>query len=650
MAESSISSTKTDPYHVLKAKMGLKGRFAFARGEEVDQTVFHDVILSLYISKFVYYIGSFRSLTKSMGFKEKDKYDLLEEVFKGYKTATKEEQQAMIATGRILRGQLKLMDVDGGGVDAPPVHFDLLEEALEHPGYRCLNEAVADELGVTIFHAFQHNKIFLYKFDAVDDEGKLVYAMATRQRFSDPNCEDLFVTFRGSVTPKDWYQNMQAPLVDINIRRDKNGSCFLVEQHSFETIPIEPELADALEKGLDGIPIRIHSGFLGYLFDRTESDSGKLLEEAKPVKRKKGGFFYKTNANLSRYQSIKNNLILLFDREDKTTRSCYITGHSLGAALSSLVAFFLSCDLEVKDHNSSSHFQGFKCISFASPLAGGVGFQRAFNVLANYHKSKTPLDNYGSMGNMKMKDYTDSKIVRLRHIRFSNKRDLVPFSVPLTRYRHTGCVHVHVGPSKNLITAEDRMFTPQTSLISGLAVTFLPFLWNVVTTIPIILLFPFFFLEAIGRSLPPWSIFNEFFHAMPASIQEPMGTGIEYAVTILSSKITMAVLWASLIWISVKPSSGATHVFLLVFGFPWLSTVCTYFLAPELYAYLEEYWEPLFVVGILLLQAIVYPIFNSAHVISAGTHSLQDYFKYICRDHEKLSFSGKIFEEFGLHK
>jgi alpha-beta hydrolase superfamily lysophospholipase len=47
----------------------------------------------------------------------------------------------------------------------------------------------------------------------------------------------------------------------------------------------------------------------------------------------------------------------------------YVTGHSLGGALSTLIAFYLACDPEIR--------KPVTCISFASPRLGDKDFLKA---------------------------------------------------------------------------------------------------------------------------------------------------------------------------------------------------------------------------------------------------------------------------------
>lgn len=86
-----------------------------------------------------------------------------------------------------------------------------------------------------------------------------------------------------------------------------------------------------------------------------------------------------------------------------------ITGHSLGGALCTLVAFFLAYDKTVINrrwkHEENVAHRYISCISFASPLVGKYCFQEAFKVL----------EERGS----------------LKHVRITNGRDFVPLAPPL---------------------------------------------------------------------------------------------------------------------------------------------------------------------------------------------------------------------------
>jgi hypothetical protein len=153
------------------------------------------------------------------------------------------------------------------------------------------------------------------------------------------------ITFRGSVTQKDW-------LVD--------GKFFLT------TVPnplLQPsqKTTDGKTKSRDSfsIPqskyIGIHTGFYEYLFASRSKVNG-----------------------ISKYRQILTRLQTLLQRDDEIrSYSINVTGHSLGGALATLFSFYLSLE---KDMIVQPQIPIF-CINFASPKAGNIQFARAFQEL-----------------------------------------------------------------------------------------------------------------------------------------------------------------------------------------------------------------------------------------------------------------------------
>jgi hypothetical protein len=216
---------------------------------------------------------------------------------------------------------------------------------------------------------------------------------------------------------------------------------FLVEGYSGQTIQTSVELAVALLEELGDTPIRVHSGFLKYLFAK-QNENGA-----------------------TKYDAIVRNLLLLCDHSKfKGYSELTTTGHSLGGALSTLLAFLLACDKHIIDSRLklSCGRKYVTCISFASPIVGDEGFLRAFRFL--------------------------EKKERLKHVRITNDRDFVPLSPPLPAYRHTG-VHVHLrGPETEAAVCRP---VNETSTIK-------PFLKYLLTTYPIVLLIPVYLLLRNG--------------------------------------------------------------------------------------------------------------------------------------------------------
>jgi hypothetical protein len=108
------------------------------------------------------------------------------------------------------------------------------------------------------------------------------------------------------------------------------------------------------------------------------------------------GGFYAQLHNENMYENIKNDVRELC--EQNKDYSVYITGHSLGAALSTLCGYELARDLE-KD---------ITVVSFASPRVGNPEFRKEFDKREN-----------------------------LTHYRISNDRDIVT-AAPMINFQHVG--------------------------------------------------------------------------------------------------------------------------------------------------------------------------------------------------------------------
>ena len=217
---------------------------------------------------------------------------------------------------------------------------------------------------------------------------------------------------------------------------------WLIEGCTFERIQIDPVLARRLQEATKKNPIRVHTGFLKYLFARQDRNS------------------------MPKYRAIVNNLVnLMTHRLFKKKSDLTITGHSLGGALATLLSFFLACDMTIMDKRllrSRDYIRQYiSCISFASPLVGDKGFRRAFAILE-----------------------TD----RLRHVRITNGRDFVPLAPPLPWYRHTG-VQVHLR-GKNWFGKQQKAEVTNTGIVEKSSLG--PFLRCMLTTFPPVILFPLY--------------------------------------------------------------------------------------------------------------------------------------------------------------
>jgi len=149
-------------------------------------------------------------------------------------------------------------------------------------------------------------------------EGGLVYGISS-SRLKRSAC----VVFRGSVGNADWQANAN----------------FLRNDQAFTSM------------GCDFPGVKVHSGFASYLFDRNGEGQSK-------------------------YDRIIGCLKNFYDNlpdDIKDDYKLYVTGHSLGGALSNLFAF-AAANVE-KDH---PFFQKIRVVSFASPIVGNREYNKAF--------------------------------------------------------------------------------------------------------------------------------------------------------------------------------------------------------------------------------------------------------------------------------
>jgi len=108
-------------------------------------------------------------------------------------------------------------------------------------------------------------------------------------------------------------------------------------------------------KDYGGLDIKVHSGFASYLFDKNEDGLSKYDRLVACIK-----FYYGT-----------------LPPDIQADYRLYVTGHSLGGALSNMFAFAAAQE----DH---PFFKKISVVTFAAPVVGNEGYNRAFQ---NYEKS-----------------------------------------------------------------------------------------------------------------------------------------------------------------------------------------------------------------------------------------------------------------------
>ena len=156
------------------------------------------------------------------------------------------------------------------------------------------------------------------------------------------------ITFRGSVTAKDWFVDGKFFLTNVS-----NPLWLLKQEQVNSTATIAYTTKFSIPQSRF---VGVHAGFYEYLFatPRTKTDGG-----------------------ISKYRQILNSLQTLFDKEEQLRSfSINVTGHSLGGALATLFSFFL-----VLEKDWIMPQLRVTCISFASPKCGNIQFARAFQEL-----------------------------------------------------------------------------------------------------------------------------------------------------------------------------------------------------------------------------------------------------------------------------
>lgn len=117
-----------------------------------------------------------------------------------------------------------------------------------------------------------------------------------------------------------------------------------------------------------------------------------------------------------KYSQIKKLILDLYEGPDCKGYDLYVTGHSLGGSLSTLMAFNLAASRKIAPYLVGVPVVN---ITFASPYVGGKVWNEAFQTLEQAGK--------------------------IQHIRVTNQKDVVPVVICLPDYVHTG-VHLYLNP------------------------------------------------------------------------------------------------------------------------------------------------------------------------------------------------------------
>ncbi len=205
-----------------------------------------------------------------------------------------------------------------------------------------------------------NDSFFLETFASIDASTQCVYGVV-----KDIVNKRVTVVFRGSTASgtRDWQTNFRAQLEGLRTPKLLEGS-------------LKGKLKDRL---------LVHRGFYEYIFNNSLADGAQrfdmILEDIKPFVEQEG------------YMMV-------------------VTGHSLGGALSSMLAFKLAGSAK------SWIPKPVICINYASPMVGTNGYRTAFTLL--------------------------EKMGHVRYLRITNANDFVPALSPISRgckkrtYKHVG--------------------------------------------------------------------------------------------------------------------------------------------------------------------------------------------------------------------
>ena len=271
-------------------------------------------------------------------------------------------------------------DVDGDGTDDFFIEFKKNVSAIDFLEFIEANKnvLVKDEEDGVLQAAIESIKAhqessYLWSFDQRFGGQGLVYAITVNRKL-----KRITVGFRGSVgsftTGEDWLQNYKVQLSNL---------------------PTPGLLKDEL--GFDE-EIKVHYGFREYLLDENRMNEPKMsLQEMK-------------DEGVGKYGKILDDLYECYNYEENGKPihkgfHLYVTGHSLGGALSSLLAMKLAAsDTLRKEITLKEPIGPIVNISVASPYVGNESFANAVRLLEE-------------------KGW-------LRHIRITNYCDPVPVAPP----------------------------------------------------------------------------------------------------------------------------------------------------------------------------------------------------------------------------
>jgi hypothetical protein len=253
--------------------------------------------------------------------------------------------------------------------------IDLNKEFVQGLPQVLTKEGAFDNID-TIVQNMQTSGFSFYEFDDQFADKELVYGITINR-----TDKRITVFFRGTVTGnRDWSTNFNA---------------------LFKTLEPPNELG-----GVCNDKINVHRGFYSYLNERLDEKTDRALSPWQKL------FIKPDDDVVTKFGNIEANLRSLLEKHKGF--KVYCSGHSLGGALSQLLAYQLA------GYGSLRNFKNacpVTAITFASPNVGDGGFNKAYQRLE------------------------EKRLVR--HIRVSNAGDIVPVSIAGFGYTQTG-VHLYV--------------------------------------------------------------------------------------------------------------------------------------------------------------------------------------------------------------
>jgi len=165
-------------------------------------------------------------------------------------------------------------------------------------------------------HQGTSDGVYLATYRSIHQQVSCVYGVV-----KDTNEKQIILIFRGSITGKDWKSNFKILMKDMRTPK--------LIKHKFEK-PLNES-------------VTVHKGFYDYLFDNN-------------------------NIETQVYEKIRNDIKPLME----DGYSLYVTGHSLGGALATIVAF------KIAGSKKEWIPRPVTAITFASPINGADDYRTAF--------------------------------------------------------------------------------------------------------------------------------------------------------------------------------------------------------------------------------------------------------------------------------